>query len=65
MSYRKAREAAGLSIKEVSEKLNVSRVSIWSWETGNWNPKLETIKSMANLYGVTVDELLKEDANAQ
>lgn len=63
MSYREARIAAGLSIKEVSKNLGVSRVSVWNWESGNLNPKLETLKKLSNLYGVTVDELLREGGN--
>jgi len=62
MSYRNARKAAGYSIKEVSEKLDISRTSIWNWETGKGNPRLETLKCVAELYGVSVDELLREEA---
>lgn len=43
---------------DLAEKLNVSRQAVSRWETGKTQPDLETIKIIAELYGVTIDELL-------
>lgn len=61
MSFRGARISAGLSVLDVAEKLKVSDAAVYMWETGKQNPRVSKLTEIANLYGVTVDELLRED----
>lgn len=61
MSFRSARLAAGLSVQQVIEKLNVSDAAVYMWETGLHNPRTSRLPEVAALYGCTVDELLKPD----
>lgn len=51
------RRAAGLSQEEVAGKLFVSRQSVSKWENGQAEPGVENLKALAELYGVSMDEL--------
>lgn len=59
---RKLRDAAGLTQAELAEKLDVSRPAIGTWESGKARPRLNKLKELADLFGVTVAELMGEDA---
>lgn len=61
MGFRSARISAGLSVVEVAERLNVSDAAVYMWETGRQNPRVSKLSEIAKLYGVTVDELLREE----
>lgn len=61
MSFRSARLAAGLSVQQVTEKLNISDVAVYMWETGQQNPRVSRLPEIAALYGCTLDELLRSD----
>lgn len=61
MGFKAARQAAGLSVREVMEMLGISDAAIYSWETGANFPKGKRLLEVAKLYGVTVDELLREN----
>ena len=54
------RTARGLSQGELAEELDVSRQSVSKWETGQSVPDLDKIIKLSDLYGVTVDELVRE-----
>lgn len=62
MGYREARVKAGLTMAEVAKKLNVSRTTIWLWETGRGNPLMANLRKMAEIYGCTMAELIREEA---
>ncbi len=58
MSFREIRKKRNLTQKEVAQKLGTSRVTVARWECGANNPKLNTIKKLAELYKCTADELI-------
>jgi Zn-dependent peptidase ImmA (M78 family)/DNA-binding XRE family transcriptional regulator len=45
-----ARESIGLTIPEVSKRLNIGESTIAEWETGGKKPTLNTLKKLASLY---------------
>ena len=47
-----------LSQGDVAERLDVSRQSVSKWETGQSVPELDKIVRLADLFGVSVDELV-------
>jgi len=57
LSLRTERE---LSQEDLAERLEVSRQSVSKWETGQSVPDLDKIIRLADLFGVTVDELVRE-----
>lgn len=52
------RKANGYSQEELAEKIGVSRQAISKWERSESSPDTDNLISLANLYGVTIDELL-------
>ena len=55
------RKQKGLTQEELAEKLYVSRTAISKWESGRGYPNIESLKAIAKLFSVTVDELLSTD----
>lgn len=49
-----------LSQGDVAERLEVSRQSVSKWETGQSVPELDKIVKLADLFGVSVDELVRD-----
>lgn len=54
-----AREKAGLSQKKLAEELGVDENTVWRWEAGRAYPSVDLGKQIAELLGVSVDELLR------
>ena len=52
------RKDRGLTQEAVAEKLFVSRTAVSKWESGRGYPNIQTLKQLAELFSVTVDELL-------
>ena len=57
---KEARQKAGLSQEQLSEKLHVSRSAVAKWETGKGMPDIENLKAAAQLLSVSIDYLLDE-----
>jgi len=55
------RKQRGWSQEELAEKLYVSRQSVSKWENGQNYPSIEIIIKVSDLFGVTMDELLRSD----
>lgn len=55
------RKKCGLSQEELGEKVGVSRQAVSKWETGEALPEVTKLKTLADVFGVTVDYLLNED----
>lgn len=54
------RKAAGFTQAELAEKINYSDKSVSKWEMGNGVPDIYILMELATLYGVTVDDLVRE-----
>lgn len=54
---RVLRKICGLSQAQLALKSGLSKVAIKSWERGARIPKLESLKILANIFGVTVGKL--------
>lgn len=50
----------GMTQEFVAEKLGVSRQAVSKWETGTSDPSTSNLISLAKLFGVSAEELLKE-----
>ncbi len=57
------RNMVGFSQEEVAEKVGISRQAYAKWEKGLTIPDVESCGILAELYGVTVDSLLKTDTS--
>lgn len=54
------RKKASLSQLELAKKLNYSNKNISKWENAETTPSIFVLHEIANLYGIKVDDLLKE-----
>ena len=61
ISIRTKRVAAKLTQAELAKRLGVYQGAVSQWESGMTNPKLDKLKAMAEFFGCTLDELLRED----
>ena len=52
------RRQKGLTQEELANRLYVSRTAISKWESGRGYPNIDSLKRIATLFSVTVDELL-------
>lgn len=56
------RKSNGLSQLDLAEKLSVSRQAISKWEVGTAVPTTDNLRVLSELYGVSIDYLLSDDA---
>ena len=59
MDIKGARLQAGLRVTEVAKAMKVTEAWVYQWEAGDTKPRIEKLVELADLFGVTVDELLK------
>lgn len=57
----KARKEKGLSQLEVAEAMQVSRQAVSRWEVGSTAPSVENLSLLSELYGVSLDYLIKDE----
>ena len=53
------RKAHGYTQEEVADKLGISNRTLSKWETDRSSPDILYLPALADLYGVTVDEILR------
>lgn len=53
------RKEAGMTQEQTAEALGVSRQAVANWERGETLPDLENVIKLADIYGVTVDYLVR------
>lgn len=57
----KLRKKAGLSQEQLADRLGVTRQSVSKWESGAAMPELGKLIAMSELFGVSIDYLVKEN----
>lgn len=57
-NLKRLRKNSKLTQEDVAEKLNVSRQTVAKWETGESLPDIDSCIALANLYGVTIDDMV-------
>lgn len=55
------RRQKGLTQEELADALYVSRTAVSKWESGRGYPNIASLKQLAKLFSITVDELLSGD----
>ncbi len=64
-NLRHLRKANRMSQEEVAEKIGVSRQAVAKWENGDSLPDLINCEALADLYDVSLDDLVRYDAEAE
>ena len=55
------RKLNGYSQEQISEKINISRQAYAKWESGATIPDIEKAALLAQVYGVSLDSLMKTE----
>lgn len=55
------RNINGFSQEKIAEKIDISRQAYAKWESGATVPDIEKCKRLADVYGITIDSLLKTE----
>ena len=63
MRLRELRNESGLTQNEIAAKLGVSGQTILNWENGIYEPKINQLIQLADLFNVTVDYLIERPNN--
>ena len=58
---QKLRKEHNLTQEQLAERLFVSRTAVSKWETGRGTPSMESLKQIANLFHITLDQLLSTE----
>ena len=58
---QKLRKEQGFTQEQFAEQLFVSRTAVSKWETGRGIPSMESLKQIANLFHITLDQLLSTE----
>lgn len=63
MRLRELRNKSGLTQNEIATKLGVSGQTILNWENGIYEPKINQLIQLADLFNVSVDYLIERKNN--
>lgn len=56
-NYAKLRDERGLSDYAVAKDLGIGRSTFSEWKRGDYTPKFDKLKKIADYFGVTTDDL--------
>lgn len=57
------RKANNFTQEEIAQELKVSRQTISNWETGTAQPTIDKVIELANVFDVSMDELIGRSKN--
>ena len=57
------RKLKKMTQEDIAEKVGVSRQAVAKWEAGETMPDLEKSRLLAELFGVTMDDLISYEKN--
>lgn len=55
------RKLNGLTQEELSNKVLVTRSSISKWESGTYEPEIDSLKRLSEIFSISIDELIFSD----
>jgi len=58
---KQARSETSFSQEDIAEKIGVSRQTVSNWENGHSYPDIASVVALSDVYGVSLDSLLKGD----
>lgn len=65
IDFERLRNKAGLSQEALARVMGLSRMTIANWEKGKTEPSASQIKFLADIFGVTTDQLLGQEDSKQ
>ena len=64
INLKKYRELRGMTQQEIASQLGISQQAYGQYERATREPRLDTLRSMSKILGVSIDELLGTTDNA-
>ncbi|MEG1884525.1 MAG: helix-turn-helix transcriptional regulator [Clostridia bacterium] len=64
MNLKQYRDAAGFTQRDLGELLGVTATTVSRWERGEREPSFDYLLQLSDLFGVTVDALLRKESEA-
>jgi transcriptional regulator with XRE-family HTH domain len=61
-NIRKFRTEKGWTLKELAERLNFTENTVSQWELGKRQPNLQTITTLTEVFGITLQQLIGKGA---
>ncbi len=58
---KKLRQDNQMTQEELAQRLYVTRTAVSKWETDKGYPAIDTLKTVSELFGVPVDDLISDD----
>lgn len=62
---KRFRESKSFSQEDVARKVGVTRQAVYKWESNKSYPDIDNLILLSELYGVTIDELIKGSEDAR
>ena len=63
-NIKQLREAAGMTQAELAAKMRLTTPSITKWELGRANPTYDNLIQLAEIFGVSLDEVAGREKTA-
>ena len=64
-NIKQLREAAGMKQSELADRMNVRPPTVFKWENGMANPTIANLIQLAEIFGVSLDEVVGRKTKAQ
>lgn len=61
MSLKNARKAAGYRQEDIAKLFGITPSAVCRWETGRALPNAAKLVKLSQIYGVSIEQLLRED----
>ena len=58
ITLKAARINKNLTQQQVAEKVDVTKQTVGSWESGKTRPGIDKVEALCTLYGCTYDEII-------
>lgn len=63
-NIKQLREAAGMKQSELADRMNVRPPTVFKWENGMANPTIANLIQLAEIFGVSLDEVVGRKTTA-
>lgn len=62
-TYVRLRDAKGVTDYQVSKDTGISTSTLTSWKQGKYSPKIDKLRTLADYFGVTLDDFVRSNEN--
>ena len=59
--FKRLRILASMTAEEAAKRIGVSKSNVLHWEAGRTSPRVSRLKTIANVYGCSVADLIDDE----